>query len=76
MAIPSILSMGQIMFTCFHRVSPCHLPFSNVICNIDVAVYFDTFEIVIVLSWFPMTSLSCDCHVTRNHKVIHPSSDL
>ena len=47
--IPSILSTGQIMFTCFHRISPCQLPFSTVIRYIDAAVNFDTFELVIVL---------------------------
>ena len=36
------------MFTCFQRKSPWHLLFSNVICNIDAAVNFDTFELVIV----------------------------
>ena len=36
------------MFTCFHRISPLHLPFSNVICNFDAAVNFDIFELVIV----------------------------
>ena len=36
------------MFTCFHRISPWRLPFSNIICNIDVAINFDTFELVIV----------------------------
>ena len=48
LVILSILSTGQIMFTCFHRISPCHLPFSNVICYIVAAVNFDTFELVIV----------------------------
>ena len=36
------------MFTCFHIILPCHLPFNNVICNIVVAVTFYTFELVIV----------------------------
>ena len=36
------------MFTCFHIILPWHLPFSNVICNIVVAVNFYTFELVIV----------------------------
>ena len=44
----TVLSTGQLMFTCFHILSPRHLPFSNVICNIDAAVNFDTFEFVIV----------------------------
>ena len=30
-------------------------------------------NLLLCLSWFPMTSLSCDCHVTRNQAVIHPS---
>ena len=36
------------MFTCFHRISPWHLPLSNVICNFDAAINFNTFELVIV----------------------------
>ena len=36
------------MYTCFQRISPWHLPFSNVICNTNAAVIFDTFELVIV----------------------------
>ena len=31
---------------CFHKISPRYLPFSNVICNIDAALNFDTFELV------------------------------
>ena len=42
--IPSIPSTGQILFSCFHRISPWHLPFSNVICITDAAANFDTFE--------------------------------
>ena len=47
--IPRIMSTSEIMFTCFHTISPWHLPFSNVICNIDVAINFDIFELVIVI---------------------------
>ena len=36
------------MFTCFHRISQWHLPFSSPICNIDAAINFDMFELVIV----------------------------
>ena len=32
--------------------------------------------LLLCLSWFPMTSLSCDCHVTQKHAVIHLSPDL
>ena len=48
LVIPSILSTGQIMFTCFHRILPWHFPFPNVICNIEAAFNFDTFKLVIV----------------------------
>ena len=36
------------MFTCFHRILPWHFPFPNVICRIEAAINFDTFELVIV----------------------------
>ena len=32
----------------FHLIHSWHLPFTNVICNIVVAVRFHTFELVIV----------------------------
>ena len=38
------------MFMCFHKIWPRHLPFLKVICSIDAAVNFDTFELVIVFA--------------------------
>ena len=66
------------MFACFHKILPWHLPFKNIICNIVVVINFYIFiylNLSLCLSWFPMTSLSCDCHVTEKHAVIHPSPD-
>ena len=40
--------MGKIIFICFHKLWPRHLPFSNFICNIVAAVNFDIFEFDIV----------------------------
>ena len=31
------------VYTGFHRISPWHLPFSHIICNIDAALNFDIF---------------------------------
>ena len=32
-------------------------------------------NLLLCLSWFPTTSLSCDCHVTRNHVAVYLSPD-
>ena len=76
MPIGVAINMSNTVYL-FSKISPSHLPFSNVICNVILRPLFSIhLNLLLRLSWFPMTSLSRDCHVTQNHAVIHPIREL